>query len=149
WGNDHRPLGPKILTGSYPKVLPASTTKSADGVEGAVSGRDEWCADVWSEPTIDHAAWGEPTPPAWGRVLRGGTSLKKVVPSAVDRANGDPYTYANELASIRLVRADNRAIPPDPPSAPAHKRATLEARRFETHVARPALEKLKSSPIAR
>jgi hypothetical protein len=149
WGNEHAPLGPTILKTSYPNVLPAATTTSPDGVEGAVSGRDEWCADVWSEPEVEHGMWDEPAPLAWGRVLRGGTSLKKVIPSGVYRSSGDPYAFQNEMASIRLVRGDGRTIPPDAPSAPAAKRATLQARTFETRVVQPALAKLASAPVAR
>jgi formylglycine-generating enzyme required for sulfatase activity len=149
WGNEHSQLGQKAMRESYPRVLPATTTTSSEGLEGAVSGRDEWCADVSSGPEVEHVMWGEPAPLAWGRVLRGGTSLKKVIPSGVYRSSGDPYAFQNEMASIRLVRSDGRTLPPDSPLAPAAKRATLQARTFETRVVQPALAKLASSPVAR
>lgn len=149
WGNEHAPLGPKILKDYYPVVLPSSTTRTPDGLLGAVSGRDEWCADLWSGPGIDDAKWEEQPALTWGRVLRGGTALKKVVPCNVYRSSGDPYSLMNELASIRLVRADDRQMPGDHPSAPPERKAQVEVRRFEARILNRAYENLKTSAVAR
>lgn len=138
WGNELRPIGVRVLSDGYPRVLPASLTRTPEGLEGAVEANPEWCVDHWT------GEGGE----AWGRVLRGGSSLKSAVPSAVTREFGDPSQYASESASVRLVRADSRAAPGAHPATPSRNTARDRVRTFETRILTPALEKLRSSPLS-
>jgi formylglycine-generating enzyme len=138
WGNEHAPLGPQILKDYYRVTFPAETTETKEGLQGAVSGREEWCNDLWDASPLEYA-----------RVARGGTCLDTVIPSALFRRARDPYSLTHELTSIRLVRADGRAIPGEHPGAPRELRALTEVRRFESRILKPAFAALASSPIAR
>lgn len=141
WGNDHLPLGPKILRDHYPVVPIASTTRTREGLEGALV-CEEWCADLWTDP-CDAAAH------RWGRVLRGGATFDGAVPSGAHRRFGDPYSLTQELTSIRLVRGDARAMPAEHSSAPPERRAMSRVREFESRILRPTLLALSSSPLSR
>ena len=152
WGDDHLPLGGEILKNRYPKALPSETTRTPEGLEGAVAGQAEWCADLWREtPGIDPPAWGDEVQPSWTRALRGGAYADRFVPSAVLRASAGRYTYfaEHETAQVRLVRGDGRVIPGPDPTTPKHLLATGTARALESRLVAPALASLAGSRIGR
>ena len=164
WGNDHLPVGRQILQ-SYPKSLPTSLSATSDGLEGAVSGAEEWCSDFWSEaPGVEPQAWNEEGEGArallrrapWARVLRGGSTgvdKRKTIPSALYRESGNmwgtTYAYADQSASVRLVRRDARFIPPPRADTPRDELAMGEVRAFESKVLGQAFQALHAGPIAR
>lgn len=136
WGNELKPIGWRVLSEGYPRVLPAALTRNSDGLEAACAGNHEWCADYANDDR------GRP----WGRAVCGSVEAK-VVPSAVTRASRDPFA-GSERGMVRLVRADGRAIPPTHPSIPDDSRANEVVRVFESRVVLRVIEELRQSPLA-
>jgi hypothetical protein len=69
--------------------------RSADArVEGALAGRPEWCADLWTR--AGH--------PPWWRVLRGVYDDDAWPASALGRTGGNPFGFLSR-PTLRIVRA--------------------------------------------
>src|SRR5579863_6054292 len=59
WGRADQ-LAKQIWDNYYAKTWPISTSRTPDGLQGAVCGQPEWCGDLWSEARgVDGVEWGE------------------------------------------------------------------------------------------
>jgi hypothetical protein len=149
WGSSYE-LAQRIWDNCYPTTLSPATSRTPDGLEGAVCGQPEWCADNWSvRSTADPAAWGVEDSPGWMRVLRGGggADTNRFLPAATTRASSGHFSLRKDTAQIRLVRGDGRVIPPPLPTMPASERAMELARVFDGRTVSSVIASLGASAI--
>ena len=149
WGNDLGAHGKELLDDQTARLWRVDATSTPEGVQGALIGMFEWCADYWSEPDgIDRKRWREIPARSWSRVVRGGNVQNAVIASGVvRRAFATIYDIGD--SGIRLVRADGRTIPGPHPSTPRGVLMWAQARTFEVHTLWPLLKALGASRVGR
>jgi hypothetical protein len=151
WGNMHSPLGPAIEE-TYRTSVAVTTTRTAEGLEGALCGHPEWCADLWTLPDgLDRSPRAADTAPPWARTLRGEEGVAKTILSGVTRSTPGlaSYSYRQDNTTMRLVRADGRAIPPPHADTPPDDLAMELVRKVDSRMVNRVLSAMRESPLAR
>ncbi len=135
WGNQLLPTARRSLLEGYEHSLPADSSHTSEGFDGALTGSEEWCADL---------AAG-----SWGRLTAGGRGGDPIVPATIARTDmaRASYAIAAETATVRLVRRDGRSVPSPDPATPPGLLALGPVRQLESRVIRPILNGLQRSRV--